>query len=50
MMVRTTEKWERREKKVRRRRHGMRIDGRGILLLEEIIKKKARRARRENNG
>ena len=51
MMVRPSEKWERRDKKVRRRRHGMRIDGRGVLLLEHIIQKKAEKAkRRESNG
>ena len=44
--MRDVERWDRRERKVRRRRHGMRIDGRGIFILEEIAKKKAEKARR----
>ena len=45
--MRDVERWDRRERKVRRRRHGMRIDGRGIFILEEIAKKKAEKARRK---
>ena len=44
--MRDVERWDRRERKVRRRRHGMSIDGRGIFILEEIAKKKAEKARR----
>jgi len=44
--MRDVERWERRDKKVRRRQHGMRVDGRGIFILEEIAKKKAEKARR----
>ena len=44
--MRDITKWDRRERKLRRRKFGMMIDGRGILLLEEITKKKAEKARR----
>ena len=48
--MRPETRWQRRDKKYARRRHGMRVDGRGVLLLERIIQKKARKARREENG
>ena len=44
--MRDVERWDRRERKLRHRQHGMRIDGRGVLLLERIIQKKAEKARR----
>ena len=44
--MRPTKKWERRDKKHARRRHGMRVDGRSVLLLEWIIKRRAIRPKK----
>ena len=43
----TQTKWERRDKKREKRRRGMRISGRSVLLLDEIIKEKSRKVTRD---
>ena len=43
----TQTKWERRDKKREKRRSGMRISGRSVLLLDEIIKEKSRKVTRD---
>lgn len=40
-MARPTEKWERREKKIEKRKKGMVVDGRSVKLLEELSDKRA---------
>jgi len=39
-MSRPTEKWERREKKIEKRRRGMVVDGKSVKLLEELSDKR----------
>lgn len=43
----TQTKWERRDKKREKKRSGMRISGRSVLLLDEIIKEKSRKVTRD---
>lgn len=43
-MTRPKTKWERRDKKRHKKKHGMRIDGRSVKLLDEIIKKRVRKS------
>jgi hypothetical protein len=40
-------KWERREKKLAKRKRGMRISGRSIFTLQEILRRKGQQAKRE---
>jgi hypothetical protein len=35
------EKWERREKKLEKRKKGMRVSGRSVFTLQAILKRKA---------
>jgi hypothetical protein len=37
----TTEKWKRREKKLLKKKTGMRVTGRSIFTIQEIQRKKA---------
>jgi hypothetical protein len=37
----TKEKWKRREKKLEKRKRGMRVTGRSVFVIQEIQKKKA---------
>jgi len=46
-MTRRQNKWDRRDKKRDKKKHGMRISGRSILTLSEIIRKKARKVKRD---
>jgi hypothetical protein len=43
-----TEKWQRREKKLQKKKLGMRVSGRSVFTLQEILRRKAEQARREN--
>lgn len=43
--VEPTTKSERREKKRLRSRYGMKIDGRSVMTIQEIIQRKAEQAR-----
>jgi hypothetical protein len=49
-MTRPVTKWERRDKKKHKKKHGMRIDGKSVKLLDEIIKKRARKRMREKKN
>jgi hypothetical protein len=40
------EKWKRREGKLRKKKEGMRVSGRSVFTLQEIIRRKAEEARR----
>jgi len=48
IMARPKTKWERRDKKRHKKKHGMRIVGRSILLLDEIIKKRAKKKKEKD--
>ncbi|MEX1248809.1 MAG: hypothetical protein WEA61_10045 [Anaerolineales bacterium] len=39
-------KWKRREKKIEKRKRGMRVSGRSVFTLQEIKKKKAEEAKK----
>ena len=41
-----TEKWKRRDAKLRKKKTGMRVSGRSVFVLQEIQKKKAEAAKR----
>lgn len=41
------QRWKRREKKLRKRKEGMRVSGRSVFTLQEIVRRKAEEARRE---
>ena len=41
------EKWQRREKKLQKKKQGMRVSGRSVFTLQEILRRKAEQARRE---
>lgn len=43
-MTRSENKWDRRDKKRHKQRHGMRIIGRSVFILDNIIKKKSKEA------
>jgi hypothetical protein len=43
------EKWEQREEKLRKKREAMRVSGRSVFVLQEILKKKADEARRKTS-
>jgi hypothetical protein len=43
------EKWEQREEKLRKKREAMRVSGRSVFVLQEILKKKADEARRRTS-
>lgn len=38
-------KWERREKKRNQKKHGMRVDGKSVMLIVEIVQKRAEKAK-----
>jgi hypothetical protein len=38
-------KWKRRDEKLRKRKHGMRVSGRSIFTLQAVQKKKAESAK-----
>ncbi len=40
-------KWERREAKLEKKKHGMRVSGRSIFTLQEMQRKRAEAARNE---
>ena len=40
-------KWERREKKIRKKKNRMKVSGKSVLLLEQIIQKKAEKAKHD---
>jgi hypothetical protein len=40
------EKWKRRDKKLRKKRTGMRVSGRSVFTIQEGLKKKAELARK----
>lgn len=40
-------KAENRDRKINRRRHGHRVDGRSVFLIEEVVQQKAKRARKQ---
>lgn len=46
-MTRQNSKWNRRDRKRHKKKHGMRISGRSVLTLSEIIKEKARKVKRD---
>jgi len=46
-MTRQQSKWDRRDKKRDKKKHGMRISGRSILTLSDIIREKARKVTRD---
>lgn len=46
-MTRPNSKWDKRDKKRNKKKHGMRISGRSIFTLKDIIKKRARKVKRE---
>jgi hypothetical protein len=41
------QKWKRRDEKLRKEKQGMRISGRSIFTLQEVIRRKAEQARQE---
>ena len=43
----TAAKWQRREKKLQKKKLGMRVSGRSVFTLQEILRRKAEQARRE---
>ena len=43
-------RWKRRDRKRFKRRYGMRISGRGVKLLQEIIRKRADKIRSKKNA
>ena len=46
----TEEKWEQRERKLRRKQTGMRVTGRSVFTLQEIVRRKADAARQEKDS
>ncbi|MCL5428486.1 MAG: hypothetical protein M1347_01615 [Chloroflexi bacterium] len=44
------EKWKRREKKIEKRKRGMRVSGRSVFTLQEIQKKKAEQAKKSKSA
>jgi len=44
-MTRQQNKWDRRDKKREKKKHGMRISGRSILTLSEIIRERAKKVK-----
>lgn len=45
-MERRVEKWFRRDSKLRKKKHGMRVSGRSVFTLQEVQVKKAAVARK----
>lgn len=41
------EKWKRREKKLVKKKTGMRVTGRSVFVLQDILKKKADKAKQK---
>ena len=44
------EKWKSREEKLRKKREGMRVSGRSVFTLQEIIRRKAEEARKDEKA
>ena len=49
MSKRPNTKWDRRDKKRQKKKHGMRISGRSIFLLDELLLKKLKRKRKDDS-
>ena len=49
MSKRLDNKWDRRDKKRHKQRHGMKITGRSVFILDDLIKKKSREAEEKKN-
>lgn len=47
LKVNMTEKWERREAKLEKKKHGMRVSGRSIFTLQEMQRKRAEATKAE---
>jgi len=47
--MRPTTKWERRDRKRHKRRHGMRVVGRSVLILDEQIKRRYNEIKRRSD-
>jgi hypothetical protein len=43
------EKWKRRDMKLHKKKAGMRVSGRSVFTLQEILRRRAEIARREND-
>ena len=43
-------KWERRDKKRRKRRFGMRVSGRSLLLLDRLMGRKAKKRKKDTRA
>jgi hypothetical protein len=48
MSKRSDTKWSRRDKKRHKKKHGMRISGRSIFLLDELLLKKLKRKKKDD--
>ncbi len=44
------EKWKSREEKLRKKREGMRVSGRSVFTLQEIIRRKAEEAGKKDKA
>lgn len=45
-MAREEEKWERRDQKRRKARHGMQVDGKSVFLVQEVLIKKSQKKKK----
>ncbi len=49
-MGRSQTKWDRRDRKRHKKKYGMRVSGRSIYLLDELLFKKLKRKKENDSG
>ena len=49
MSKQSNTKWDRRDRKRHKKKHGMRISGRSVFLFEELLIKKLKRKKRDDS-